>query len=193
MNAVAEVRHQIFGTQGEPDDARDPLQRLINTLESGRVTRYHAAPTVAPQTNGLHQWGVLMIVFYLTDGDVSKALLTECVAHDSGEYFGGDVPFTAKRDNAELKSLHDLIEDTARSCDLLLASQDLLPQDAALLKTADTLEGLIWCYKTEFRGPVFDRWVMSFRVAARKFQPHLTHEQFQRAVALWHAYTGQLL
>lgn len=174
-------------TKGCPK-VRTDLERIINTLEAGRVTRYHAAPTVAPQTNGLHQWGVLMIAIYITEGKLSPALLLECAGHDLGEYFSGDMPFTAKRDNPELKRVMDSVEDTARKTELLISAKELTPREHAILKLADTLDGLIWCWKTETRGPVRERWIASFAKGLQKFSTVLSFKEMKRATNLFEVY-----
>ena len=56
----------------------NPTFALIdNTLESGRVNRYHAAPTVAPQNDAHHQWNAAMLLLYITEGNCSKEALIE--------------------------------------------------------------------------------------------------------------------
>lgn len=167
------------------------LNRLLNTVEAGRVIRYHAAPTVQPQTVGLHSWGVAVLALHITGGSASGGLLRECLMHDSAELFTGDAPFTAKRDNPALKDLHDWMDMEHRNCDLIPASAvaavcRLDPHDTAILKICDTLEGLLWCRKTEFGfGKVVDRWVVAYSRCQEKFSGIVPIEEFSRADELF--------
>lgn len=164
-------------------------ERAANTLEAGRVVRYHAVPTVQPQNVGHHSWGVAIIALFITGGNASKELLTECLMHDSAELFTGDVPFTVKRDNADVKKRFDAMEDTVRLNELLLPPADLSSHDAAVLKLADTLEGFIWCRKTEIHGPVKDRWVAAFGRAIDKFAPVLGSQELHNATLLFETFS----
>lgn len=122
-----------------------------------------------------------MLALYITKGNASRELLIECAMHDAAEYFTGDVPFTVKRDNADVKKRFDAMEDTAREDELLIPPQDLSAHDCAVLKLADTLEGLIWCCKTETRGPVYDRWKRSLQIGLTKFERVISQEERTRA------------
>jgi hypothetical protein len=145
-------------------------QRAANTLESGRVARYHAAPSVAPQTVGLHSWGVAVLAVYITGGAPSAALLQQAIMHDAAEIFIGDVPFTVKRDHPEVKRRFRELEIHIHDF-LVMGAVSLDPHDEAVLKVCDTLEGLIWCRKTEVAGNGFvtGRWVQALDYALKKF------------------------
>lgn len=172
----------MFDMTPPPEPPGKPAgHRLLDTMEAGRVLRYHAAPSVQPQTVGLHSWGVMILALYITNGNASRELLIECAMHDSAEYFTGDVPFNVKRDNADVKKRFDAMEDTARNNELLLAPIDLDEHDKAVLKLADTLDGLIWCAKTEVLGPIRDRWKASMRNGLDKFERVLSVEERSRA------------
>jgi len=166
--------------------------RLVNTLESGRVTRYHAAPMVSPQSLGSHQWGVLMIVLYITGGDASRDLILEAVMHDAAELYTGDVPFNAKRANPDLKSHLERLETAARYDHLLLEPQILTLADTAILKLADTLEGFIWCCEEERGTLIKDRWSQSFRTAIDKFKDHIPIVYLTRALDVYNQFGGSL-
>lgn len=161
-----------------------PLSRTCNTLEAGRVARYHAAPSVQPQTVGLHSYGVAIILLYLTEGTASAALLQAALLHDAPEIFTGDVPFTAKRRSRNLEVELLELEEQAHN-HIVLPFPNLQPSEVALLKLADTLEGLIWCRKTEHaQGPVLARWVRALEDAHAKFATVLTLEVIHRSKAL---------
>lgn len=166
-------------------------ERCATTLEAGRVTRYHAVPTVAAQNIGHHSWGVAIIAIYICP-NIHRDLLFECLMHDSAELFTGDVPFTVKRDNADIKERFDAMEDTARVFELLLTPIKLDDHDKAVLKMADTLEGFVWCCKTEVRGPVMARWTDAFRRGLKKFSTVITAGEYNRASDLFKYYGGAL-
>lgn len=159
------------------------LQRTCNTLEAGRVVRYHAVPTVGTQTVGLHSWGVAIILLYLTEGNVRAELLQAAILHDAPEIHTGDIPFTVKRDSATIKKALQELEDEAHR-NVVLPFPQLQPSEEALLKVADTLEGLLWCRKTEFTGPVHGRWVSSLERALEKFKDRLSPTILARAHVL---------
>lgn len=157
--------------------------RAANTLEAGRVSRYHAVPTVAPQTVGLHAYGVAVLCLYITGGEASAALLRQALLHDAAELVTGDIPFTVKRDRPEVKALFNELEELAHERWVFPASE-LSTREAAILKLCDTIEGLIWCRKTELTGPVRHRWVEALNKALGKFEGLLTDDEFSRAVHL---------
>lgn len=143
--------------------------RLANTLLSGLVTRYHAVPSVRPQTTGQHQWGVAVLMIYLTEAQCSVCALMEAVLHDTAELYTGDVPFTVKRDNPELKAAFDRLEKYHRENDLL-EEVGLCNRSRMLLKLCDTLEGLIWCACYEqVGGCVGPRWQEAYKKCTDKF------------------------
>ena len=161
-------------------------RNFLNTLESGRVTRYHCAPSVAPQNLAHHQWNVAVILLHLTGNNLSETLLLEALFHDVDEYFTGDVPFTMKRDHPTLKSILKDVAKEHRDNDFVLPSQDLTTREEALLKVADTLDGMLWTRDhEEHAGPIHGRWTESYLIAKHKFQHELTPEEWQRADALF--------
>lgn len=165
---------------------KEPLPdyaRAANTLEAGRVARYHAAPTVAPQTVGQHSWGVAVLCLYVTGGEASHGLLRQALLHDAAELLTGDVPFTVKRDCRDVKERFDQLERIVHA-NLVMEDVELDEHDAAVLKICDTVEGLIWCRKTELTGPVRDRWRESLNRALQKFAPVLSEEEHMRVVNL---------
>lgn len=158
-------------------------QRAANTLEAGRIRRYHAVPTVEAQTVGLHSWGVAVLLMYIVGDDISAALLKQALKHDAPEIYTGDSPFTAKRDNPALKRLLTDMELLA-SEHWVMRDEVLSQREQALLKVADTVEGLIWCRKTELTGPIRERWVGALNIALEKFDQHILPEERQRILDL---------
>lgn len=132
--------------------------RCVATIESGGVQRYHAVPSVlSKQRVDSHAWSVAMIVICLTDGAASRNLLIHALLHDSAEIVTGDIPYTVKKSNPAMKALAGEMEARAHD-ELLFPLPTLSPDDAAVLKIADTLDGWRWCQLHEPRGPVTGRW-----------------------------------
>jgi 5'-deoxynucleotidase YfbR-like HD superfamily hydrolase len=170
--------------------------RVLNTLESGEVTRYHAAPGVKPQTDAHHAWGVAVLAIHIT-AFPSLALIKECLLHDSGELITGDVPFTAKMAGSELKELQHKQEEEARA-EHMLEPETLTERERAILKICDTLEGLIWCAKEEtqvmfdgmHRGQVYRRWIGAYNNCYDKFFDFLSSEEWRRANDVFEDFGG---
>ena len=155
------------------DDVQSPQafapDRCAATVESGGVQRYHAVPSVlSKQRVDSHAWSVAMIVLCLTDGAASRNLLLHALLHDSAEIVTGDIPYTVKQSNPAMKALAGEMEARAHD-ELLFPLPTLSPDDAAILKIADTLDGWRWCQLHEPRGPVTDRWLGAWRNARKKF------------------------
>lgn len=167
------------------------IRKLINTLESGSVIRYHALPSVRPQLNAHHAYGVAVIVLYLTRGRAGKSLLIEAFMHDTGELVSGDVPHSAKRDYPEYAKMSREVEHGARLENMLLPKLTLNKHDAAILKLADVLEGLVWCELRESRRSPSreDRWHATFAIKLREFKSVLSAEERARAELIFAAYT----
>lgn len=167
------------------------VDRVLLTLEAGRVARYHAAPTVAPQSVGLHSYGVAVLCLHLCGGCASAELLQAALLHDAPEIITGDVPYTTKRNSPTIK--HELEELEERVYDYdVLPFPKLTQAEVATLKLADTLDGLIWCHKTENRGPVLDRWAEAMGIALQKYAGVVEPDVLMRAKELAEAgpFTG---
>lgn len=162
-------------------------ERALWAVESGRVLRYHAAPTVQPQTIGLHSWGVALIVMYLVGeeghpGTSTAKLMRAALLHDSPELHTGDIPFGVKRRSPEMKALLTEMEEEAYAT-LTFPMPGLNAAEEAVLKIADTLEGLVWCKKCEPVPIVLPRWQVSLEKAHEKFAPLLGPDIIARSVA----------
>ena len=161
----------------------NPIDRALLTLEAGRVARYHAAPTVAPQSVGLHSYGVAVLCLHLCGGYPSAELLQAALLHDAPEIITGDVPYTTKRNSPTIKHELEQLEERVYNYDVLPFPK-LTEAEVATLKLADTLDGLIWCRKTETRGPVLDRWAEALDVALRKSASIVEPDVLMRAQEL---------
>lgn len=170
---------------------REPTARALETLIAGEVRRYHAAPTVDPQPIATHCWNVAMILYYIEPSAPLRVVM-EALLHDVGEAYAGDMTFIAKRDNPELKALVHDTESIARQNFFLEGPRPfpVEPPWVALLKVADTLDGLWWCHRRERGTFIFSRWSESYKIARSKFHRELTTEQWERADALFNFILG---
>ena len=159
------------------------LNRFLLTLESGRVTRYHACPTVAPQTDAAHAWGVALLCIYLTGGNASAELVADALLHDSAEIVTGDIPYTTKRESPELCVALTAIEDRAQR-ERLMPRYQLTETERAIEKLADTLEGWLWCRKTEHINFIGRRWRVALARALSRFKDCVPPDVLARAEAL---------
>ncbi len=165
------------------------MRRLVNSIEAGRVQRYHNAPTVQAQSDGQHMWGVALIILYLTGGIPSRTLLIEAIMHDVAEIDNGDIPFATKR-KPGVKELFDALDEQARTECHVVGNLSLTANEKALLKIADTLEGYVWACKTEVGftpdgDTICSRWEKHFHIGLEKFRAVLEPSQFQLAADLF--------
>lgn len=83
-----------------------------DTRMAGEVIRYHTWPTLRKQTIANHSWNVLRIVLTVWKHWVIAPGVVEYITlHDVGEIRTGDAPYPIKRDNPQLKSIMDKLED----------------------------------------------------------------------------------
>lgn len=161
--------------------------RAINTLESGGVIRYHSAPSVKPQTLSDHQWSCYIIATQVWGGVLPAHFALEVLTHDAGELYTGDVPFTVKRDNLEIRNFIERLDAAACKRELICPDRtELHPEERAVLKLADTLDGLRWtCRHESLSGNlIWTRWCRSYDLARTRFRDLVGSERIRRADAL---------
>jgi 5'-deoxynucleotidase YfbR-like HD superfamily hydrolase len=153
--------------------------RAANTLESGKVVRYHAATSIGQkQSIAEHSWGVAVIALYLVGDRMTPNLYRACLLHDTAEAYTGDVPFNVKREFADVKARFDELEKLMQER-FLLPMPELTAWENSVLKMADTLEGYIWAERYEHPsdgGIVSVRWTYAFNNAKTKFRDLLGEE-----------------
>lgn len=171
----------------------DVAQRLLNLLDTGEVTRFHAVPTVTAQTVGHHTFGVLAILMAIGCFSDPKCrwLLAAALLHDAPELYTGDIPFTTKRANKDLKLILDRLEAQA-GIDYLFTSPRLTPRHQSLLKLADMLEGLRWCLAGHERGRIIvaKRWAKAIRDLLAVAAPLFSDAENQRIQHIFDAILG---
>jgi 5'-deoxynucleotidase YfbR-like HD superfamily hydrolase len=124
--------------------------RLHMIERSARVRRYHTEPVLHQQNVGEHTYGVMWIVYLLTDGQPSRDLLLAAMMHDAPEFYTGDIPAPTKR-LGDIKAVFDAIEDSVMD-DLQLEMPTLTDAETRTLKLADCLEGALFCSWEVRRG-----------------------------------------
>ncbi len=112
--------------------------------QAGRIVRYHTHPTIQPQTVAAHSHGVAMIVWRIYGDKVSSNLLMAALTHDLAEKAIGDVPAPVKWNNPGLMTEFRRLEDQYNKLNHIDFA--LTEEESLILKIADTLELLEYCY-----------------------------------------------
>ena len=112
----------------------DHFQMLIG---AGKVKRWHCASIHQPQDVGNHTFGVMAVLLYITEGEVSKELLLAALMHDMAEGQTGDTPHPFKK---QYPDEFNFLEDAAMESVFEYEQQLITIEEANLLKVADLLE-----------------------------------------------------
>lgn len=135
------------------------MNNIKEVLESGDVMRFHACPHMIKQNMSSHEWGVAVLCKHLKE-DITADELMIALTHDSCELITGDIPATLKWTYPEVKQLLNKIEDRID----LLPAYECSKDFKYILKLADYLEGIIYCYNCAINGNnqariIYLRWV----------------------------------
>lgn len=123
----------------------------LRIRQGGSVLRFHTWPCVRPQSVAAHTWGVLALIYAL-DPEPSAALVRRAVFHDLAEYDTGDVPSSAKWANRDLKMMMDQVEDHFNKLHGFPGDDTLTEYELDVLKMADLLDMLWYCYEEYMIG-----------------------------------------
>lgn len=124
---------------------------MKNPRIAGQVLRYHTWPVLRQQSNGEHTWQVMRIYFQIF-GPPSDKVAAKMLFHDAGELGAGDPPFPSKRNNPDLKVVHDRLEkESLLGMGLeLVVNAELSDEEKRRIKICDLFE--MWEYGlTELR------------------------------------------
>jgi 5'-deoxynucleotidase YfbR-like HD superfamily hydrolase len=115
---------------------REQMKRSVYL--AGKVTRYHAWPTLNIQTIADHSWRVATLVVEVF-GMPRAEVFIYALYHDCGEMFSGDLPFMVK---TAVPGLADAMKTAeAYGLDQLgVKLPELSPLERAQVKIADLLE-----------------------------------------------------
>jgi 5'-deoxynucleotidase YfbR-like HD superfamily hydrolase len=111
--------------------------------KGGNVKRFHCHNTIRENTVAAHSWGVATILLHICDP--SPNLMRLALYHDVFEHLTGDVPYTSKRDNPEVKTAMDLAEERAAKVMEIDTTWNILPGEEELFKLADMLDFMVFC------------------------------------------------
>ncbi len=118
------------------------MSRADYLRKAGGVKRFHARPIIGENTVAHHSWGVAVLLFELMDKP-SANLVKACLYHDIFEYVTGDIPYTAKVLNPEIKRISEEMEAKVAK-DLEIDTMfNLTPEEEMCLKFCDMLD-LMW-------------------------------------------------
>lgn len=140
------------------------MEEIDFMWDGGDTRRYHGFRFILEDTVGQHSYNVACTIMYLRPAASAK-LLRAALKHDMAEHKVGDMPAPTKRDLPDYQSrpipgdgpasfrevFGKYEEETAkaRSVDL---EQDLPPDEAWVLKFADSLDGMRFCIRERQLG-----------------------------------------
>ena len=127
------------------------MSNHLRVRQGGSVLRFHTWPCVRQQSVAAHTWGVLALIYALVD-EPSPALVRRAVFHDLAEYDTGDIPSSAKWASAELKKMMDKVEDHFNKMHDFPGDDTLTRYELDVLKMADLLDMLWYCYEEYMIG-----------------------------------------
>lgn len=126
------------------------MRALQFMWDGGETRRYHGFRMLMEDTVGHHSYNVACTIMFVRP-NASAKLLRAALKHDMAEHRVGDMPAPTKRampDYHERRSFREEYahyeEVMARSYDVDL-EQDLSPEEAWVLKFADSLDGMRFC------------------------------------------------
>lgn len=129
----------------------DQLAAQLKFVRDGAHTiRYHTVPRIEQERVGQHSFGVGWLLWLLTNGTVSAALLMHAKAHDVPEWQYGDIPSPTK---AAL-GIREVV--AAHEASLLQGVGIVLPPlsvaEEQLLRLADVMDGMLSCVRERAMG-----------------------------------------
>lgn len=130
------------------ENAAQFVERFDTLRNGGNVRRYHTHRVICEDTVASHSWGVATIVDQLYAGRAPAHMLRAALYHDVAEHTFGDIPSPAKRamDRDSLnRAEHMFLKE--RKLDV-----EVTPFETWILKIADIIDGLCFCYEETSRG-----------------------------------------
>lgn len=128
------------------------LAHLEDRLDTGGVTRYHAAPDVEPQNIAEHSWRVCQTLLFIYP-EASADCMRYALAHDMDERFVGDIPYftKAKLDMSVVEAEADkLLDNFMDSTDV--RGTKLQKHEKLLVDFCDRYELTVYCLSQRTRG-----------------------------------------
>jgi len=157
------------------------LVRKLNFLYlGGDVQRYHTLRTCQQDTVATHSQHVAALVWLLTNGLASGALLARALLHDMAEQYTGDMPAPFKRQ----LHIEDQVDSYEQSVLRWSGLYDSVPpasvEEQRVLKLADCLDGMLFCLReVQARNLImedvfwkFESYIISLTEAETTRAPH---------------------
>lgn len=136
------------------NNIKEKLEFIANAAE---VERFHMMRTSQRQNVADHSFGVAWGCWLMTDGKPSANLLMAALAHDAAEHEVGDIPAPTKRTLGLRELLHT---HEAKVVERVLGSVHgaLTEDELRVLSLADSLDGLMFCYRELRTGNTRMEW-----------------------------------
>lgn len=122
---------------------------VVGLLQLGQTKRWHTQTVLKEQTVAQHVYNMMWLVYAMTEGRPSQALLLATLQHDAGEQVTGDMPGHTKRNVPGLDEAMDKLESDyldALGVDISVPER-LGDEEAKVLALADCMEGWLYALK----------------------------------------------
>ena len=127
----------------------DLAEQILFIRRGVEVKRFHSLVTIQQETVGHHSCGVALMVWLLTEGRCSVALLMSALTHDLPEQHTGDIPAPMKR-RFNLSESFQLLDD--KYLTEMGLFYHLTDVEKRILKLADVLDGALFCIREKSLG-----------------------------------------
>lgn len=130
-------------------------------LEGGNVQRFHSRPGVQQETDAHHSWQVAMVYPMLASEPLAEQawVLLACLTHDLGEQACSDISSPAKR-MLNLGKTLGTAEAMVRGRYGFDFETMITLEQAATLKLADNVAGMLYCCHQRALGNLYVRIMM---------------------------------
>lgn len=129
------------------------FEQLLWVLRAGGVSRFHCHEVNKVQNIAEHSWQVAIITNYIAPGSFLATIMS-ALLHDVGEFETGDVPAPVKRASPIIANMFDAMEINACREKGGLATYHLSSYEKTVIKAADSLSGMYYCYTERRKGNV---------------------------------------
>jgi 5'-deoxynucleotidase YfbR-like HD superfamily hydrolase len=134
----------------------DIFRFLCIAKQAAGVGRFHTVRTITQNRVDGHSWGVAVLCDIICGGKPDAYLLRAALYHDLAEVDTGDIPATAKWSSEELagyvKGREKFFSDHLERFNI---SPYLNDQEKLVLKWADSLDGMFYCWEEKNLGNRF--------------------------------------
>lgn len=169
-------------------------EQLKFIYKGGHTKRFHTADTLTEQSVAAHSFGVAWLIVLIYPS-ARKDLILAGLAHDLAEHVIGDVSSPAKRRFPQLKSALDAAEHTMLRDVGLDFETGLTDFEVKVLKTADMLDGMMFCVRERRMGSkvvcdIYENF-RNYYIGEGKRSQDLGYEVFLEIEHMWEKYNGR--